>query len=78
MTRKVLTALTLACALLAGRPGLAAAFPEEASNRACFGAFASEFAQTYQKSGQLVSGAAQAPGPFGQTVSALAQACPSP
>ena len=76
MTRKILIALMVGGVLFAGRPSRAAAFPEQAADRACFGAFASTFAQANEKSGQLVSWAAQAPGPFGETVSNLAQCQP--
>ena len=75
MLRKSLIALLVAVILLASRPNPAAAHPEQAADRACFGEFASSFAQTHPASGQLVSGAAQRPGPFGETVSDFAQ-CP--
>ncbi len=75
MLRKSLIAVLVGVILVASRPSPAAALPEQAADRACFGEFASTFAQTHPASGQLVSGAAQQPGPFGETVSVFAQ-CP--
>jgi hypothetical protein len=71
--RKLLLSVVLVLALAP-----ASALANDRSDRACFGEFASTFAQANVPSGQLVSQTAQANTPFGQVVSTLARACPSP